>query len=292
MKAPDFDYCKPLSLDGVFDVMERLGGQAQLLAGGQSLMPTLNMRLSAPAMLIDLHGIDALSGVRVECDALWVGALTTHREIETSPLIRRHAPLLSRAVTHVAHAAIRNVGTFGGSIALADPAAEYPACALCMNATFVLASRAGRRRVAASDFFIDLYQTAMQAGEVLLGAEIPLSDASSRFAFGELARRHGDYAIVGLAAHARVESRVLRDVRLAYLGAASTPVLARRAAAKLEGHALNAATLAAAQAELEHDLDAPADLTTSRLTRLHLARVLTGRVLAELRDEDQHEDQR
>lgn len=287
MKAPDFDYCKPLSLEGVFDVMERLGDQAQLLAGGQSLMPTLNMRLSEPAMLVDLHGIDALSGVRVEGDALWIGALTTHREIETSPLIRRHAPLLSRAVKHVAHAAIRNVGTFGGSIALADPAAEYPACALCLKAVLVLASRVGQRRIVASDFFIDLYQTVMRPGEVLLGAEIPLSDPTSRFAFGELARRHGDYAIVGLAAHARIESQVLHDVRLAYLGAASTPVLAKRAAAKLEGHALNASTLAAAQAELEHDLDAPADLTTSRETRLHLARVLIGRVLAELSDEDQ-----
>ena len=282
MKAPDFDYCKPLSLAGVFDVMERFGSQAQLLAGGQSLMPTLNMRLSSPAMLIDLHGIDALSGVRVEGDALWIGALTTHREIETSPLIRRHAPLLSRAVKHVAHAAIRNVGTFGGSIALADPAAEYPACALCMDATFVLASRAGQRRVRAANFFLDLYQTALQPGEVLLGAEVPMPDPASRYAFGELARRHGDYAIVGLAAHARFESQVLRDVRLASLGAASTPILARRAAAKLDGQALNDETLAAAQAELEHELDAPADLTISRATRLHLARMLTGRVLAEL----------
>ncbi len=282
MKAPDFDYCKPRSLDSVFDVMERLGDQAQLLAGGQSLMPTLNMRLSSPAMLIDLHGIEALSGVRVEGDALWIGALTTHREIETSPLIREHAPLLAKAVRHVAHAAIRNVGTFGGSIALADPAAEYPACALCMNASFVLASRAGQRRIRAADFFLDLYQTAMRPAEILLGAEIPLSAPSSRFAFGELARRHGDYAIVGLAAHARIESQILRDVRLAYLGAASTPVLAHRAAAKLEGQELSSASLAAAQAELEHDLDAPADLTTSRAARLHLARVLTGRVLAEL----------
>lgn len=285
MKAPDFDYCKPLSLDGVFDVMERLGGQAQLLAGGQSLMPTLNMRLSSPAMLIDLHGIEALSGIRVEGEVLWIGALTTHREIEMSPLVRQHAPLLSNAVRHVAHAAIRNVGTFGGSIALADPAAEYPACALCLDASFVLASRVERRRVCAVDFFLDLYQTAMRPGEVLLGAEIPLLQPASRFAFGELARRHGDYAIVGLAAHARVESQVLRDVRLAYLGAGATPVLAKRASARLEGQTLNPESIAATQAELEHELDAPADLTTSRATRLHLARVLTGRVLAELMSE-------
>ncbi len=282
MKAPDFDYCKPLSLEGVFDVLEQLGDQAQLLAGGQSLMPTLNMRLSAPAMLVDLHGIAALSGIRVDGDALWIGALTTHHEIEASALVRQHAPLLSSAVTHIAHAAIRNVGTFGGSIALADPAAEYPACALCMNAIVVLASRAGQRRVRAADFFLDLYQTAMRPEEVLLGAEIPLMASTSRFAFGELARRHGDYAIVGLAAHARVEARVLHDVRLAYLGAASTPVLAKRAAAKLEGRVLDAETIAAVQAQLEHDLDAPADLTTSRAAKLHLARVLTGRVLAEL----------
>ena len=282
MKAPDFDYCKPLALDAVFDVMERLGDQAQLLAGGQSLMPTLNMRLSTPAMLVDLTGIEALSGIRVDGDALWIGALTTHREIEMSPLIREHAPLLTSAVRHVAHAAIRNVGTFGGSIALADPAAEYPACALCLNATFMLASRTGWRRVAAADFFQDLYQTALCRGEVLVGAELPLPEPASRFAFGELARRHGDSAIVGLAAHARVESEVLHDVRLAYLGAASTPVLARRAAARLEGKMLTFDTLAAAQAELEHDLDAPADLYTARPTKLHLARVLTGRVLAEL----------
>jgi len=185
-------------------------------------------------------------------------------------------------VRHVAHVAIRNVGTFGGSIALADPAAEYPACAVALDATFVLAGRGAERRVKAREFFRGLYETALQPGELVIAGEFPLSGDGYRSAFVELARRRGDYAIVGLAAHARLSGGRISDARLAFLGAASTPVLALRAAAALEGRPPDAQAIAAAQAALGDELETSADLYCSRATKLHLARVLLGRALGAL----------
>jgi carbon-monoxide dehydrogenase medium subunit len=282
VKAPDFAYAKPGSLDEVFDLLDRHGDGARVLAGGQSLLASLNLRLSEPELLVDITGIQGLAGIAVSGRTLRIGALTTHRQIETSAEIARHLPLLAQAVGNVAHAAIRNLGTFGGSIALADPAAEYPACAVALDATFVLARRGAERRVKAREFFRGLYETALQPGELLTAGEFPLAAADYRSAFLELARRHGDYAIVGLAAHARLAGGRISDARLAFLGAGSTPVLALRAAAALEGRQPDAQTIAAAQATLADELELPADLYSSRATKLHLARVLLGRALAAL----------
>ena len=282
MKAPEFAYAKPGSLDEVFDLLDRHGDRARILAGGQSLLASLNLRLSEPELLIDITGIPGLSGIAVSGQTLRIGALTTHRQIETSAEIARRLPLLAQAVGNVAHAAIRNLGTFGGSIALADPAAEYPACAVALGATFVLARRGAERRVKAREFFRGLYETALQPGELLTAGEFPLAAADYRSVFLELARRHGDYAIVGLAAHARLAGGRISDARLAFLGAGSTPVLAVRAAAALEGRAPDAPAIAAAQATLADELELPADLYSSRATKLQLARVLLGRALAAL----------
>ena len=282
MKAPEFSYIKPGSLGEVFDLLERHGDRARVLAGGQSLLASLNLRLSEPELLIDITGITGLSGIAVSGQTLRIGALTTHRQIETSAEIARHLPLLAQAVGNVAHAAIRNLGTFGGSIALADPAAEYPACAVALDATFVLARRGVERRVKAHEFFRGLYETALQPGELLTAGEFPLSAPDYRSVFLELARRHGDYAIVGLAAHARLAGSRISDARLAFLGAGSTPVLAMRAAAALEGRQPDAQTIAAAQATLAEELELPADLYSSHATKLQLARVLLGRALAAL----------
>jgi carbon-monoxide dehydrogenase medium subunit len=282
VKAAEFSYVKPGSLDEVFDLLERHGDRARVLAGGQSLIASLNLRLSEPELLIDITGVPGLSGVAVSGQTLRIGALTTHRQIETSPDIALHLPLLAQAVGNVAHAAIRNVGTFGGSIANADPAAEYPACALALDASFVLARRAGERRVKAREFFLGLYETALQPGELVTAGEFPLPAAGYRSHFLELARRHGDYAIVGLAAHARLAGGKISDARLAFLGAGATPVLARRAAAALEGRPPDAQAIAAAQATLAEELELPADLYSSHATKLHLARVLLGRALAAL----------
>jgi carbon-monoxide dehydrogenase medium subunit len=179
----------------------------------------------------------------------------------------------------VAHAAIRNRGTFGGSIALADPAAEYPACTLALKATFIVAGRAGIRRVAADDFFLGLYTTAMQANEILLAAEFAQAGSNTRSCFMELARRHGDYAIIGVAVQTEIDAGRAADVRIAFLSAADTPCLALHAAASLEGERLEPRAIANAQALLASDLEPPADLTSSSATKLHLARVLTGRAL-------------
>lgn len=282
MKAPSFSYAKPASLGEVFDLLARHGEGARVLAGGQSLLASLNLRLSAPELLVDITGVPGLAGISVSGSAVKIGALTTHRQIERSAEIERHLPLLAQAVRHVAHVAIRNVGTFGGSIALADPAAEYPACAVALDATLVLAGRGGERRVKAREFFRGLYETALAPGELVVAGEFPLAGEGYRSVFLELARRRGDYAMVGLAAHARLAGGRIGDARLAFLGAGSKPVLAVRAAAALEGRPPDAQAAAAAQAALEAELDPAADLYCTRATKLHLARVLLGRALAAL----------
>jgi carbon-monoxide dehydrogenase medium subunit len=280
MKAPDFLYRRAHSLAQVFDLLDEYGDEARLLAGGQTLLATLNMRLSAPRVLIDLAPLrEMLGNIREQGDQLAIGALVTHHEIMCSELVSSHVPLLAQAVPYVAHAAIRNRGTFGGSIALADPAAEYPACALALKATFVIAGREGIRRVAADDFFLGLYTTAMQPNEILLAAEFPLATPQTRCSFMELARRHGDYAIIGVAIQAEINAGRACQVRIAFLSAGDTPCLAHKAAAALENQQLDERAIKQAQALLASELEPPADLTTSSATKLHLARVLTGRAL-------------
>jgi len=282
MKAPSFAYARPQSLGEALALLGKHRDAARVLAGGQSLIPSLNMRLSSPELLVDINGLAELGGIRVQGDALRIGALARHREIGRSTEVARHAPLLAQAVPHIAHVAIRNAGTLGGSLALADPAAEYPACALALDATLVIAHADGERRVAARDFFKGLYTTALGAQELLIAAEFPLAKPGYRSAFLELARRHGDYAIVGVAAHARADYGRLSDVRFAYFGVGATAVRALRAAAAAEGKAADARTVVAVQAALGEELDPSPDLYHSAAAKLHLARVLTGRALVEL----------
>ena len=282
MKAPPFAYVRARSLAGVFDLLEQHGERAKLLAGGQSLIAALNMRLSAPDLLIDITRLAELGGIQLRDGVVRIGALTTHAEIERSAEIRRHLPLLAQAAPHIAHAAIRNAGTFGGSIALADPAAEWPACCVALDAQFVLACRAGTRRVAARAFFKGLYATALNPQEVLTQIEIPVPGPEYRSAFVELALRRGDYAIAGLAAVARNTRGALSDLRLAFLGVGAAPALARGAMAAMEGKRASTDAIAAATQALVKDLEPGADLYSSAATRMQLARVLTGRALAAL----------
>ncbi len=286
MKPSPFAYTKPSSLDQVFELLAAHGEGAKLLAGGQSLIPTLNLRLSSPSLLIDINGLGQLSGIAVKGETIHIGALTRHSAVERSPEIARHLPLVAQAVRHIGHAAIRNRGTFGGSLAFADPAAELPACTVALGATLILASRAGRRRVAARNFFQGLYATDLQAGEILLGAEFPVQASGYRSHFAELARRHGDYAMVGLAAHGRVSGEKLSDLRLVFFGVGTKPVMAVSAARVLETQAVTNASIAGATAALADDLDPPADLNGSGATKLHLARVLLGRVVQAMLSEN------
>ncbi len=279
LKPSPFAYAKPSDLDGVFDLLERHGDGAKLLAGGQSLVPTLALRRSAPSLLIDLNGIGGLSGIAVIGDIVRIGAMTRYAALERAPEIARHVPLLAQAVPHIAHAAIRNRGTIGGSLAFADPAAELPACAVALDARLVLAGRRGERKVAAGDFFKGLYETDLRQGEVLVAVEFPAQKAPYRSRFAELARRHGDYAMVGLAARGRVEGGRVGDLRLVFFGAGPKPAEARAAASRLEGQDVTDPAIARAVAALAEDLDPPGDLNASGKTKLHLAGVLLGRTL-------------
>ena len=256
------------------------GGNVKLLAGGQSLIPMLNLRLSAPELLVDISRLDELRGIQLEGDVLKIGALTRHVEIERSPEVARLFPTLVQAVREIAHPAIRNRGTIGGSLALADPAAEWPAAALAFEMTFELASARGIRTVKAAEFFRGLYDTALEADEVLAAIHIPAPRVATRAAFGELSRRSGDYAIAGAFVNAQAVGGVLQQTRIAYFGVAATPVLARRTMAVLDGTRGDAPAIDAAAKHLEADLDPLADLYNSRATKLHLSRVLLKRLVA------------
>jgi aerobic carbon-monoxide dehydrogenase medium subunit len=259
VKAPSFAYAKARSLAEAFDLIERPG--ARILAGGQSLIPSLAMRLAAPELLVDIGGLSSLQAISPGKSGLRIGALVTHARILASEEVTRGVPLLAQAAAHVAHPAIRNRGTLGGSLALADPAAEYPAVALALDATIVLESRNGERRVPASGFFKGLYETDLRPGEIVVAAEFP---RAGRSVFLELARRHGDYAIIGLAGAQTASGR-----RIAFLGAGATPILAVNASRESD--------LKKAQQALEKDLEPPADLYHSSATKLHLAKVLLAR---------------
>lgn len=285
MKPAPFAYVKAANLPEACRLLEEHGDGARVLAGGQSLIASLNLRLSAPKVLVDITGLAELTDITHVGDRLRIGALTRHCEVETSELIRRHAPLIAQAMPHVAHPAIRNRGTFGGSIALADPAAELPACVVALDGEMEIAGRSGVRRVPAGDFFRGLYETAIGPGEVLIAVEVPVIRPSFRSAFAELARRHGDYAIAGLAAHGCIENGNVRNVRLIFFGVGLKPERAMHAEAILIGRPLDAATIARAQAALERDLDPPGDIQATRGMKLQLARVLAGRVLAALAGE-------
>ena len=285
MKAPSFAYVKPRSLPEVLEALAQHGDAAKLLAGGQSLVATLNMRLSAPEILVDLTGIESLKGITTQDNKIRIGALTTHRAIEHSAEIKKHLPLLAQAAPHIAHVAIRNAGTFGGSLALADPAAEWPACCLALDAEIVIAGKKGERRVKAREFYRGLYETALKKGEVLVAVEIPIPAAGTKSVFLELARRQGDYALAGVAALAKHSGGKLSDVRLAFLGAGPTAILAKKAMAAAEGKKPDAATVQAVQKQLGEELSPTDSVDTSAAAKMHLARVLCGRALAALAQE-------
>lgn len=283
MKAAAFDYTKVGTVAEAVALLSQHTGSAQILAGGQSLMAMMNLRLAQPGLLIDISGIDGLQGIEVQGSVLRIGALTTHHAILQSELVARHAPLLAQAVPHVAHLAIRNVGTIGGSLALADPAAEYPAVALALNATIVAQGPRGERRIAIGDYFKGLYQTALQSDELLVAVEIPVAQAGQKFHFDELSRRRGDYAMVGLGCVLTLDGHGVKEARIALLAVGDGPVLATQAMAALAGRTLDDAAVQAAQQALAQDLSPNGDLQADPATKIHLARVLLGRALNALR---------
>jgi carbon-monoxide dehydrogenase medium subunit len=275
LKPAPFEYARARSVAHAIELLN--GDDARLLAGGQSLIATLNMRLSQPALLIDINGIAELEHITRKGELIEIGALARHAAVERSADIARHAPLLALAMPHIGHPAIRNRGTFGGSIAFADPSAELPACLLALEAELEVAGPNGHRTIKAQDFFKGLFETALSTRDVLTAIRIPAARPDIRFGFAEFARRHGDYAIVGLAASARPTGTILADPHLVFFGVGSIPT---RAFAAEE--ALSSRDIEAAVAALPKDLDPPDDLQATRAVKMHLASTLLRRVSRQL----------
>lgn len=282
MKARAFSYLRAHTIEQALEAHARAGDEARFIAGGQSLVPALSLRLQAPQLLIDITHIAELRGVRRERGSLRIGALTRHCEMLSEPLIAESAPLLRAAAPFVAHPAIRNRGTLGGSVALADPASEFPAVMLALDAEIEIAGQSGSRRVRADDFFVDLFETALGPGELITAIHVPLFRSNQRIAFDELARRRGDYALVGCGMLATCGGGRIDNIRIAFFSVGNVPTRAREAEATLNGFALDAALIASAQAALETDLAPPESDEVPSGMRLHLARVLLGRLLGRI----------
>src|SRR4051812_36698089 len=281
MKAAAFNYARATSVSEALELLHAHGERAKVLSGGQSLMPAMNLRLISPELLVDIGDLAELRGVTVTGQVLRIGALTRHSELARSPEIARHVPLLAEAIRHVAHPAIRNRGTLGGSLAQADPASELPACMLALNAAIIVRRETGERRIPATDFFTGIYETALSPQELLVAVELPVPRRNSAHFFHEFARRHGDYAITGVAAQAIVDGNILSDLRLAFFAVGDRPHLAK-AAAKLIWTAVTPAALARACDVLSEELDPHDDQQATASMRRHLARVLLVRCVAAL----------
>lgn len=281
MKASAFAYARATSVVNALELLAVHGDRAKVLSGGQSLMPAMNLRLISPELIVDIGEIAELRGIAVKGGVLTIGALTRHVDLLRSSEIAAHAPLLTEAIAHVAHPAIRNKGTIGGSLAHADPASELPACMVALNAAILIRGQAGERRIAAADFFTGIYETALSAQELLVAVELPVARKNSAHFFFEFARRHGDYAIAGLAAQAVVEGDVFAELRPVFFAVGDRPVLAS-AAARLVKTPITPAVLSAASAALAGELDPQEDQQASAAMRRHLAKVLLARCVASL----------
>jgi len=282
MKSPHFGYLRAQSLRHAFELLGANAGEAIAIAGGQSLLPGLNMRLSSPRLLVDIGELPELKGMHFGGHEVRLGALTRHVELLNCEMLRERVPLLPRAATHVAHAAIRNRGTLGGSLAYADPAAELPACAVALGATIIVAGLGGEREIKAEDFFVGLMETALQPGELIIAVRFPLRTPTTRYAFGEFARRHGDFAVAGVAICAETEEQRIIAPRVVYFGCVDRAKIAPSVSTAVTGLPLAPTNVENIVDAVEHDLD-PDDIPGWRAdTRLHLAKEITRRAIGDL----------
>ena len=280
MKAADFSYARPRTVQEALAILADPQADAMPLAGGQSLMPMMNFRLAAPGTLVDLNGIECLRGIEASDGMVRIGAMTRYNELATSPAVATHAPLIGMALPHIAHAAIRNRGTIGGSVSLADPAAEMPALLLALDATICVEGVSGSRRIAADEFFLGFYETALDEGELVTEILVPQKTEHDLFTFYELARRHGDYAMVGVAVRLP-QTPATSSCRIAFFSISDRATRATGAeaalAAGLSDAAVEAAVASLAELQFDGDLNAAPD------TKRHLAGVVLKRALAGLR---------
>jgi len=279
VKPAAFNYKKPSTLTGVLELLRESGEDSSILAGGQSLMPTLNMRLSMPNMLIDINGVNELAGISVTDKTVRIGSMTRHVELERSSEIADHIPLIQAAMPYIAHPAIRNRGTIGGSIALADPAAELPACLCALNGSVEMTSTSSTRKVVAKDFFKNLYETDLKADEIITAIDIPRYDENYFSFLDELSRRHGDYAMCGLAFHAKIERETISDAQIVFFAVEAKPIIATTAMKELEGAKISDVSVEAIQVAIENDLNPFGDLHASATLKLHYAKELIKRAI-------------
>jgi CO/xanthine dehydrogenase FAD-binding subunit len=280
VKPAAFDYYDPRTVEEALALLARYGEEGKLLAGGQSLVPILNFRLSKPQVLIDLNRIPALAYIRPWDGGLAIGAMTRQRAAERSPLVRERCPLLAEALPLIGHAQIRNRGTIGGSLAHADPAAELPSVATALEAELVVRGSGGERVVRPSDFFVSYLTTSLEPTEILVEIRVPAWPEGAGWAFAELSRRHGDFAIVGVAAIISLGAdSTCTAARLAIAGAAPTPLRARRAEQALVGCPLGAEAIAEAAAAAARQADPEPDIHASAEYRREMVRVFTTRAI-------------
>ncbi len=287
MKPAPFIYVLPDSLEAVVDTLHEHGGEARLLAGGQSLIASMNFRCLTPQYLVDLNALPELNYIRTGDNGdLRIGAMTRYRGLECDPLVAEAAPLIHYSIPFIAHTAIRNRGTAGGSLAYADPAAELPSVTLALGARYKAVSAGAERWIPAEDFFLDQFVTALTPEEVLTEIAIPPAPERSGWGFHESARRHGDRVMMGVSAVVHLDGQGnCASARLVYQNGARTPTLARRAARLLEGQAGSAEAIeAAAQAAAYEELDPPDDVHAPAAYRRHLAAELTRRALRQAFD--------
>ena len=279
MKPPEFRYLAARSIDEAIAALAKEGADAKVLAGGQSLTPMMNFRLARPSLLVDLNRIPGLGEIRADRGGLKIGALVRHRAVETSPVVRERQPLLAAAATQVGHLAIRNRGTFGGSIAHNDPAAEFPMAALLLDAKITAKGPSGARTIAAKDFFVSMFTCALAAAEIVTEVEIPDLAASTGWGFEELSRRPGDFAIAAVCATVTVEDGICKAARIAMAGVGPKPLRAVRAEQVLAGAKLDDDVVAKAAAAARDDCDPTGDIQGSADYRRHLVETLAARAL-------------
>jgi aerobic carbon-monoxide dehydrogenase medium subunit len=275
-----FDYAKPASIDEAVQTLAAGGEDAKVIAGGQSLLPLLRLRLAYPDLLVDLGGLDELRGVRDTGDTLLIGATTTHYQLVHDPLIAEHCGLIAQAAATVADPAVRHRGTLGGSLAHGDPAGDLPAVALALGATMIARGTRGQREIAASDFFVDYLTTALQPGEILTGVRVPKLAGDWGYRYEKFHRTAQAWAIVGVAALARRSNGHVAEARVGLTNMGSVPVRASAVEAAAAGAEATREALKAAAASAADGTEPPADLHGAPDYRRHLARVLTGRALA------------
>ena len=280
MKPASFDYIAADSLDMAVAALAAAGADAKIIAGGQSLVPMLNFRLLRPSILVDINRIPGLAFIAETENDIRVGALTRHHQLETSPVIARHLPVLSCAMTHVAHLAIRNRGTIGGSLSHGDPAAELPMLALLLDAELHIASASAKRTVAARDFFLDALTVDLAGGDIVTEIALPKLPPQTGWGFAEVARRRGDFALAAVAVILTVVAGAIAQARIDLTGVGPTALRAAAAEALLVGHALEPDQTSRAIDGVRAAIEPETDLHASADYRRHLAGVLTGRALA------------